>query len=101
MSYVKLTQIQDTPDFVAAAKSLGWDETNYGEILKDIGEENGYIVNYDIECQRPRGTADEVQLYFTIGSDIGNRWYSAGQVDVIINKNGVWAKLSMIDDICC
>lgn len=101
MSYIKLAKIEDTPDFIDAAKSMGWDETNYGDVLNEIGTEDGYIVNYDVEKKRPRGEYGEVEVFFTIGSSEGNRWYSAGNVAVIINASGVWAKLDTIDEICC
>jgi len=101
MSYVKLALIKDDPDFIAAAKSMGWTDEDYIEIINELGEVDAHIVNYDEVRVRPRGTYGEVEVYFTIGSSEGNRWYSAGTVAVIVNNAGTWAKLETIDAICC
>ena len=38
MSYVKLALIKDDPDFIAAAKSMGWTDEDYSEIIDELGE---------------------------------------------------------------
>ena len=101
MAYVKLAKIEDNQQFIDAAKSMGWEDTNYKEILDDVGDQDGYIVNYDCEVGKPRGEADEREVFFTVGGLEGNRWYSAGPVAVVVNDQGVWAKLSMLERICC
>lgn len=79
MSYVKLAAIKDNAEFIAAAKSMGWDETNYQGILEDIGDcNNSYIVNFDLTQTRMVGVEviEDVEILCTIGDECGNRWYN-------------------------
>ena len=95
MSYVQLAKIADDVDFIAATKSMGWDETNYQEVLHDLNGIKGFIPNFDIE-KKKLGKVEVVKeavVYGTIGGEEGNRWYNLeGISHVFKDKNGkFWA----------
>lgn len=99
-TFYKLVKIEDTPEFIAAAKSMGWDETNYEEILEDLENQDGYIVNCDEEIQKVKNAnTSKATLYVTIGGDGGNRWYD-NEVPVLINDLGMWCSEDVIESCC-
>lgn len=104
--YYELVQIADNQDFIDAAKSMGWDETNYNEILdalKEEGAQQGFIVNYDSTKKRVSGEfVDEVTLYFTIGAECqGNSWFPT-ELSACRTKDGkMWASETVVDESCC
>lgn len=76
--YYRLAKISDTPDFIEATQSMGWDETNYTEVLDALDGEQGFIVNFNEEQTIHTSTASGQlgDIYTTTGGAEGNRWYS-------------------------
>lgn len=105
MSFYQLAPIGINEQFIEAAKSMGWDETNYRELLNEIGPEDGYVVNSDVikdEMEDGAVELDEVDLMFTFGDpDGGNRWYATTVYNVHRDANGVvWASVREVEEAC-
>lgn len=100
MPYIKLVKAKDTPEFIAAVTTWGWDETNYKEVLDAItgsGCDDCYIIDYSTPTREdpPPGRTGSVSLFVTLGEVIGNKWVMVGPTDVLIGDQGVWHKIPL------
>jgi hypothetical protein len=94
MPYVQVALVADTPEFIEACKSMGWDETNYKEVLDELSEFGVcYIPNFDVMRDRLYSIVDsnDIVLFGTVGDMDGiNRWYES-EVSASVDKKGnVW-----------
>lgn len=101
--FVQLAKVENSAAFIAAVKSMGWDETNYTEVLDDLEgvEKNGFVINFDIT--KPKSKLGYVKLvtgvvFGTLGTEEGNRWFSLDDCQVYQDKDGnFWADEDKIE----
>jgi hypothetical protein len=94
--FVRVVPMNQNPEFIAIMAIIGWDEAGCKEVLDELGT-NGEVVNGYIsddltavnQLKNIKETFDG-ELYYTIGDEEGNRWFTNTVTIFKDSENKLW-----------